>query len=172
MAGYLGAIAVSIIWLYVVNNLFVDAIPPLAPYVINTYPKFVVDVVNFLAGIHATLFSAKFVDCLWAINLSLTLSIIGNLVLLLHRPRWFLHLVKGLLLGIAILPIYVVFKIFPFNLAAASSESLIRLILIVFAGGLAAGFVVEMVRFVLALLDHLRKREKGDGVLHNLPPSP
>jgi hypothetical protein len=156
-AGYLIVMAISIVLLYIVNNLFVDAITPLEPYVISTYPKFLVAIINFFSNLHSLIFSGDLVKYLWSINLALALSIVGNLVLLIWRPRWFLHLFKAFLLGIAVLPVYLVLTRFPFVVQSHIWQTVIRIFLITLLSALIVVFIFEAVRFVLALLDKIRK---------------
>ncbi len=155
---YFVAIAVEIILLYVINNFLSNHITALAPYVTNTYPSFIVKSVNALASFKVPFLSSKFISCLWAINLAITCALLGNLALTLYHPRWFHHLIKGLLLAIAILPVYVTWHLFPFDFKTPVYETLARVILLVLAGGLAIGGIVRIVLF----LKYVRQKIESD----------
>jgi hypothetical protein len=155
-SGYLIAMAVSIVLLYIVNNLFVDAIAPLEPYVISTYPSFLIVIINFFANLHSLIFSKDLVIYLWAINLALAFSIVGNLVLLIWHSRWFLHLIKAFLLGLAILPVYLILSRFPIIIQSHIGQTIIKAFLITLLSALGVAFIIEAVRFVLALLTKIR----------------
>jgi cbb3-type cytochrome oxidase subunit 3 len=154
--GYLIVMAISIILLYVVNNLFVDAIAPLEPYVINTYPKLIISAINFFVNLHSLIFSDDLVKYLWSINLVLSLSIVGNLVLLIWHPRWFIHLLKGLLLGLAVLPVFLVLTRFPFAVQSQIWQTVLKAFLFTLIVMLMAVAFIEIVRFIFALQNKIR----------------
>jgi hypothetical protein len=146
---YFIAIIIEIILLYFVNNFLHNSITALAPYVTSTYPSFIVKTINALASFKVPSLTTEFISCLWAINLAITIALLGNLALTLYHPRWFHHLVKGLLLGLAVLPVYVIYHLFPFELDSETKQTLVRAILIIIMAGLALGFIYQMVQFVI-----------------------
>jgi hypothetical protein len=155
---YFIAIIIEIILLYFVNNFLHNSITGLAPYVTSTYPSFIVKTINAMASFKVPFLTAEFNSCLWAINLAITVALLGNLALTLYHPRWFHHLLKGLLLGLAVLPAYVIFHLFPFELDSQMHQTLIRIALIVIMAGLALGFIYQMAMFVI----YYRKKIKID----------
>jgi hypothetical protein len=86
---YILFISASIILLYVLNNLQYIGIQ----FINDTY-----------------------ISCLWAVNLFLTLSIIGNFVLLIFRPFWFHYLLRIIIFSMAIFALYTIYQIFPFDI--------------------------------------------------------
>lgn len=153
---YFIAIILEIILLYFVNNFLNNSITALAPYSANTYPGFLVKTINALASFKVPFLTTVFISCLWAVNLAITIALLGNLTLTLYHPRWFHHLVKGLLLGLAVLPVYVIFHLFPFELDSPTKQTLIKVILIIIMAGLALGFVFQMVQFVFSFRKKIR----------------
>jgi hypothetical protein len=85
---YFTAIIFNLIFLYIVNNL------------LNWQIYFI---------------TSSFNDVLWIVNLSIIISIIGNIILLFYSPERFKHLVKILLNVVAFIAVYIVFTVFPFN---------------------------------------------------------
>ncbi len=86
--GYLGAIIVSLIFFYIVNNL------------LNWHIYFVTNAFN---------------EVLWIINLSILATIIGNGLLLFYSPIRFIHSVKIIINIISFIALYVMYEVFPFN---------------------------------------------------------
>lgn len=122
--GYYIAIAINIILLYFFNNLrFLNL-----PFIIND----------------------ELISCLWAINLALSFGIISNFVLLLYRPEWFHHLTQAVILGLAGLSVYIVYRIFPFTFNTSTPDTITRVILIILMAAAAIGLIVEFVKLWMA----------------------
>ncbi len=121
-AGYIVAIIVNVVLLIVLNNLLAWGVPFL------TY---------------------SFNACLWAINLSLVVSIVGNAVLLAYDARWFRHVIQIVLDIFALVAIYVVYVIFPFAFPQAFWVFIAKLALILAMVGVIVALIVEFVKLVL-----------------------
>jgi hypothetical protein len=85
---YFVAIIFNIIFLYIVNNL------------LNWQVYFITNSFN---------------EVLWIINLSIIITIIGNILLLLYSPERFRHVMKIILNIVAFIAVYFVYIVFPFN---------------------------------------------------------
>ena len=152
--GYLIAVAVSIVLLYVLNNL----LNLYVPWIPGDYSRFFWNILNNVYNhVEISFLSKALTQCLWAINLSLAFSIIGNFVLVLYRPRWFHHLVQASLRGLAILATYVVYYIFPFKFESSAVNTAIRIVLIIIMIGLAAFMISSLVRSIGALVHHVQR---------------
>jgi hypothetical protein len=159
-ARYIVAMALEVILLYVFNNLLHNYISTLAPYVSDTYPRFIVNIIDTIAGWHVPYFTDAFTSCLWAVNTALGFAIVANLVLLLYHPKWFHHLAKGLIFALAVLPVYIVFKTFPFEFSNDTAASATKVILIIVQAGMALGFIIEIILFALALFHKIRNNKE------------
>jgi hypothetical protein len=93
-------------------------------------------------------------DVLWAINLSLELSIVVNAVLIVYDARWFRHL--GHLVGLAgaLLAGYWLYVVFPFEFGSfiwnqAAQVAMLAMVLLTGIGALATGvlFAIDVLRF-------------------------
>jgi hypothetical protein len=169
---YFVAMFIEIVLLYVVNNILQNNVTALAPYVTNTYPGFIVKSVNALASLKVSFMTIEFTSCLWAVNLAITFAILGNLALTLYHPRWFHHLMKGLLLGIAILPVYVILRLFPFEFGTLTPANVTRIVLITIMSGLALGFIVRLAFFIKYFLLNLKSEKKKSRSDLEPPPDP
>ncbi len=118
------AMAVDIVLIYVLNNLIYMNI--------------------------AVLNSNRYISCLWAINLALGAGIIGNFVLLLYRPLWYYHFTQMVLNFVVVLPFFVIYRWFPFDIDSNSVQFAVKIVLfLAMAGPAVAGFV-EMFKFLVA----------------------
>ncbi len=128
------------------------------PRVVNYYIAIAVDIIllyffNNIVFANIFFLSAKdLTNCLWAINLALGIGIIGNFIFLLYRPRWFRHLVQAVLNALAVLAVYVIFRVFPFTFTDDVWRTVARIIMIIIMVGAGIGFVVEVVKSGIAWL--------------------
>ncbi|MBN1191149.1 MAG: hypothetical protein JXA46_15435 [Dehalococcoidales bacterium] len=157
-AGYFIFMAVAVLCLYAVNNLSYHQFQPIDPSVSSYYPGWVVAAADKLSVMQVPFANRYFISCLWAINLFLSSCIMGNFVLLLYRPRWFHHLVMLVISALALLAVYVIYHIFPFELPDESSRTAARIILWVMIAIPAAGMLWRLYLMVRALGEIERRR--------------
>jgi hypothetical protein len=160
--GYIVSITVSTLILYLVNNLLNIYVP----WIPGDFSKFFWNILNNVYNhVEITFLAKTFSLCLWAINLYLLLSMLGNFVLLLYRPRWFHHLMQAVIAGLAVLPAHVLYKIYPFVFEQEAVNSGIKagLIAIMVAMGIWATF--EFAMFIKSVLLELRGRAQKKGPL-------
>ena len=96
--------------------------------------------------------TSEWSDVLWIVSLSLTISIIGNALLLAYDELWFRRLVDVVGTGIALLAGYWIYTVFPFDFGSAWN-SLAHLVVGAVLIGLAIATVVTA---VLAMAELLR----------------
>jgi hypothetical protein len=114
---YISAIIVSLIFLYVVNNL------------LNWHIYFITNAFN---------------EVLWIINLSIIATIIGNALLLLYSPERFRHVMKIIINIISFIAVYIVYKVFPFNFYNSFYNWGFNILLILAMIGIAIATIVEI----------------------------
>jgi hypothetical protein len=144
VAGYYIFMAVAILCLYAVNNLSYHQFQPIDPSVTGYYSGWIVETANRLAIMQIPYTSRDIISCLWAINLFLAFCILGNFSLLLFQQRWHHHLVMLVILALAILVVYVVYRVFPFELPEDTNPIVVRIILWVIMALLAVGMVLRL----------------------------
>lgn len=118
--GFTLAIFFLVIFMAFVNNLQ------------NGYLPFVE---NFL--------TQDFDKCLWAINLSLAVSIFMNFIFMFYCPAWFRHLMKIVMNIFSLISTFVFFSIFPLSLPSIMIEQVIRWVLILAMIATTIGIIVE-----------------------------
>jgi membrane-associated HD superfamily phosphohydrolase len=90
-SGYIASIVVDMILLYVVQHLLDWNVPWI---------------------------TAAWSDVLWAVNLSLTVSIVANALLLGYDRLWFYRVVEAISTALALLAAYWIYLVFPFDFGA------------------------------------------------------
>lgn len=91
-------------------------------------------------------------DAVWAVSLSLTISIVANALLLAYDEPWFHHMVEFVTTGAALLAGYWIYVVFPFDFGS-EWNSLAHLVVVGVLIGLSVATVVTA---VLAIVDLMR----------------
>ncbi len=136
------------------------------PGVVNYYVGITVNIIllyalNNIRYLNSSVLDTnKYISCLWAINLALTIGILGNFILLIRRPRWLYHASQLIMNLTIILAFYIIFQQFPFNFVSSLYQTAVKVILIIIMVGTGIGAIVELVRLGLVFLD----REKPAAV--------
>jgi hypothetical protein len=121
-AGYIAALIVNVILIYVFNNLLKWNVP-------------------FL--------TSDFSGVLWAINLSLGVTILINFLWLMFDPAWFRHLGQIVLNLIAIFVLFLFFAVFPFTFAAEAWAFWVKVALIALMACVGIATIVEFFKLIL-----------------------
>ena len=152
---YFAGIIICIVLLYLFNNLlslYFLSVPPgsnvIKAIMDNAYIQLTIP---FLAN--------TFVNCLWAINLALSLGIMGNFALLFYRPSWFFYLLQAFLIAVGILPLYLVHKIFPFVIDSTSMQTLVKNGLIACMVLLALIVIYLLIKSAVKFISNIRNFE-------------
>lgn len=148
VANYYIAIFVNIFLLYVLNNLVSNIPHPIDQYASKDYPGLIEKIVVAASNFQVTFLTRDFVSCLWAINLAVTLGILGNFFLLIYRRVWFHHLIQAVICAGGFFAFFLVFKLFPFDVTSAAIHTVIRAVLIMGMAGLGIGLIIELIRFI------------------------
>ena len=95
--------------------------------------------------------TAEWSDVVWAVSLSLTVSIVANALLLAYDEQWFHRLVDFVETGAALLAGYWIYLVFPFDFGA-EWNSVAHLVIGAVLLGLAIATVVIAVLAIAELL--------------------
>jgi hypothetical protein len=104
-------------------------------------------------------------EVLWAINMSLIVQIVLNLVLIFFHPRFFHYLIQAVFSLVSIVSLVWILRVFPVDFSARLSDLfnwLFRIALIVAIVGSAIGGVTNFVRFLRALFGVEHRHEEQD----------
>ena len=97
-------------------------------YIISILVNFaMMFVVNNLPNWNVPFLNDRFVECLWAINLSIFASIFIYCIFLFYDPRWFKSLMQALANVFSLNSTYVFWRVFPLDL----SENMARIVNVV-----------------------------------------
>ena len=114
---YFAAIIFNIIFLYIVNNL------------LNWHIYFITN---------------AFSDVLWILNLTIIVTIIGNVLLLVYSPDKFRHVMKIILNIFAFIAAYFLYVVFPFNFYNSFYNWVVTVLLILAMIGIVIATIVEI----------------------------
>jgi hypothetical protein len=120
--GYIVAIIVNLVLLYVVNNLLNWHLP----YISNVL-------------------TPAFANCLWAINLSLSVSIFINFLFLAFDPRWFRHLMQVIQSVFGLISVFIFYSIFPLQIVNPAIEQLVHWGLLIALAGIGIAILVDLI---------------------------
>jgi len=152
---YFAGIIVCIVLLYIFNNLL-DLYVLSVPDGSNVF-KAIMN--NAFTQVSIPFLSKSFISCLWAINLALCLGMMGNFTLLFYRPYWFHYLMQALLIALSILPVYIIYKTFPFILDSQSQAALVKHGLTALMIILGAGALFMLINSAASLVRAIRNFE-------------
>jgi hypothetical protein len=91
-------------------------------------------------------------DVLWAVDLSLQATIVANVLFLIYDARWFHSLVQVLPAGVAVLSLWWMYQIFPFDFGSVGMNDLARLGLVLLTIAAAIGTLAAAVVGVVDLV--------------------
>jgi len=92
-----------------------------------------------------------FDQCLWAINLSLAVSIFVHFIFMFYYPAWFRHLMQVVMNIFSLVSTFVFYRIFPLALPSSLFEQLVKGLLIFIMAVTVIGTFVEVVLSVRKL---------------------
>jgi hypothetical protein len=150
--GYIWGIAACLIALYILNNILENYVMPFDPNSSKDYPGFILYIINSLAAIKVSFLTKDFISCLWAVNTTITIAILGLFSLLLYRPRWYHHLVHAFIGLVTILPLLVIYEKFPLFFSTGSMTENARIALFVLMAIFGVAFLSEFIKFVILRL--------------------
>ena len=101
-------------------------------------------IVNNLLNWQVYFITNSFNEVLWIINLSIIITIIGNILLLLYSPERFRHLMKIILNIVAFIAVYFVYIVFPFNFYNSFYDWGFSILLILAMIGIIIAIIVEI----------------------------
>ena len=104
-------------------------------------------------------------EVLWAINMSLIVQIILNLVLIFFHPLFFHHLIQTVFSLVSIIALLWIVQVFPLDFSSRLGDwfnLVFRIVLIIGIVGSAIGGITNFVRFLRALFGAEPRREDLD----------
>jgi hypothetical protein len=105
----------------------------------------------------------SYADVLWAINMSLIVQIVLNLVLVFFHPLFFHYLAQTVISLVSFISLLWIVQVFPLDFSSRPGDWLnlvIRIVLIVGLVGTAIGGITNLVRFFQSLF---RGEPRGEG---------
>ena len=100
---------------------------------------------NNLINWHINFVTNALTDILWIINLSITIAILGNALLLIYHPNLFRHVMKTIINIFALVAVFFLYTTFPFNLNNSYLYWTLNILLVIIMVGLAISIIVELI---------------------------
>ena len=106
---------------------------------------------NSLMNWHLTAqyLTSDYSGVLWAINLSIGLTIIANIIYLVYDKGWFRHLSQIILSVVALFVVFLIYSVFPFAFETASWSHWVKITLIIIMAGIGIAIIVELFKLIL-----------------------
>lgn len=113
-------------------------------YIISILVNFaVMYVVNNLPNWHVPFLNDRFVECLWAINLSISASIFIYCIFLFYDPRWFKSLMQALANAFSFISTYVFWRVFPLDLSENMAR-IVNIVIMIILGLIFLSIIIEI----------------------------
>lgn len=100
---------------------------------------------NNLINWHINFVTNALINILWIINLSITIAIVGNALLLLYHPNLFRHVMKTIINIFAFIAVFFLYVTFPFNFNNFYLYWTLNILLVIIMVGLGISIIVEFV---------------------------
>lgn len=104
-------------------------------------------VANNLLSWNVPFLTERFSECLWVINLSLSVTIFINFIFLMFDRRWFRSLMEALSSVFSFISGYVFYRVFPLNLSAGM-ERWANLVLVIILVLILLSILVELLNAI------------------------
>ena len=107
----------------------------------------------------------SYADVLWAINMSLIVQIVLNLVLIFFHPLFFHYLIQTVFNLVSIVALVWIIRIFPVDFTSRLGDwfnTLFRVVLIVALVGTIIGGITNLVKFFRSLFRSEPRGESGE----------
>lgn len=122
---FIVAIIANLIFLYIVNNLLSWNLSFIAP---------------------------SFQDVMWIFNISISATIIGNIIFLIYHPTWFRSIIRIILNILGFLVVYYLYTVFPFVFTNYLFTFSVKFALIVGMVAMVIATIVEIVKLILRII--------------------
>lgn len=102
-------------------------------------------VFNNLLNWHVNFVTSALTNILWIINLSISIAILGNALLLIYHPNLFRHVMKTVINIFAFIAAFFLYMTFPFNFNNFYLYWTLNILLVIIMVVLAISIIVEIV---------------------------
>lgn len=104
---------------------------------------FVMYCANNLLNWNVPFLTNRFIECLWAINLSISASIFINCIFLFYDPKWFQSLMQALANVFSFISTYVFWRVFPLDLSESMAR-IVNVVILIILGLVLLSILIEL----------------------------
>lgn len=112
-------------------------------------------IVNNLLSWNLSFIASSFQDVLWIFNISITATIIGNLIFLIYHPGWFRSIIRIILNILGFMVVYYLYTVFPFIFSNGWVIFSLEFAFIVAMVVMVIVTIVEVVKLILRTIKSL-----------------
>lgn len=99
------------------NGLLKDKTVRRSEYIFSIFANLILYyIANNILNWNLSFIAPTFSQVLWAINLSIGITILGNILLIVYNPAWLRHIVKAIMNFFALIATYIFYTVFPLTL--------------------------------------------------------
>jgi hypothetical protein len=144
---------------YSIKKIFIEEKPvKKSDYVFSVIANLVLlYIANNLLNWNISFVTSTFTQVLWAINLSIVVSIIVNILLIIYDSAWFRHSMKALMNIFALLAAYIFYVVFPLSFSQTNTVLAVKILIIL----LMVILIITIVYEILKVLFVVFYRQKG-----------
>ena len=107
-------------------------------------------IANNLIYWNLSFISASYTDVLWAVNLTIFFTIVGNVSFILYDPPWFKHLTKIIINSTALYAAYIIYVVFPFTLNQEYQVIILKIVIILAMMAAFLSVIFEIIKLLYA----------------------
>jgi len=107
-------------------------------------------IANNLIYWNLSFISASYTDVLWAVNLTIFFTIVGNVSFILYDPPWFKHLTKIIINSTALYTAYIIYMVFPFTLNQEYQVIILKIVIILAMIAAFLSIIFEIIKLLYA----------------------
>lgn len=112
----------------------------------------IIYIVNNLLNWNLSFISSSFNQVLWAINLSIIITILGNFLFLIYNASWFSHFMKAIMNIFGLLAVYIFYKVFPLIISQTYVILTAKIVLIIIMVVLTLSIFFELVKMLIGMI--------------------
>ncbi len=135
------------------NGLYGEKPPNRSEYIFGIIINLILFyIANNILNWNLSFIAPSFSQVLWAINLAIVVTIIGNIFLIIYSVPWFRHLVKAVMNIFGFIAAYIFYTVFPLIFSQSYLVVLAKIILILILVVSFLSIIFEIVKMIIGIV--------------------
>ena len=137
------------------NGLYGEKPPNRSEYIFGIIINLILFyIANNILNWNLSFIAPSFSQVLWAINLAIVVTIIGNIFLIIYSVPWFRHLVKAVMNIFGFIAAYIFYTVFPLIFSQSYLVVLAKIILILILVVSFLSIIFEIVKMIIGIVSN------------------